>query len=154
MSAPPSASAFAAIAALMFVSGIGIPVMATMNARLGQQLASPAAATAVLFLGGLLLSCLALAFAGLPRLHDVATTPRYLLIGPVFIVFYVLAITWASPRIGVGNAVFFVLLGQLIAAATIDHLGLLGALRTTLTARRAAGLAVMALGVYLARKPR
>ena len=150
----PSASAFAGIAALMFVSGIGIPIMATLNGRLGQQLASPAAASTLLFAGALLLSCFALAFTGLPRADSFVSVPRYLYVGPVFIVFYVLAITWASPRIGTGNAVFFVLLGQLIAAATIDHLALFGALRTTLTPRRMAGLAVMALGVYLARKPR
>ena len=154
MSAPPSTSAFLAITALMFVSGIGIPVMATLNGRLGQQLANPAAATLVLFIGGLLLSGIAVAFAGLPSWNSITTAPRFLYLGPVFIVFYVLAITWASPRIGVGNAVFFVLLGQLIAAAAIDHLALFGALRTTLTPRRAAGIAVMALGVYLARKPR
>ena len=64
------------------------------------------------------------------------------------------SVTWSAPRIGVGNAIFFVLLGQLIAAATIDHFGLFGALKTELTARRALGLVVMAVGVYLAKKPR
>ena len=49
---------------------------------------------------------------------------------------------------------FFVLLGQLVAAAAIDHFGLFGALRSELTLRRVAGLLVMALGVYLARKVR
>ena len=66
---------------------------------------------------------------------------------------YVLSITWAAPRIGIGNAVFFVLLGQLIAAALIDHFGLWGAMVATLTPRRLVGIAVMAQGVYLARKP-
>jgi transporter family-2 protein len=70
------------------------------------------------------------------------------------VVLYVLSVTWSAPRIGVGNAIFFVLLGQLIAAAAIDHLGLFGALKTTLTVRRAIGLLVMAFGVYLAKKVR
>ena len=65
-----------------------------------------------------------------------------------------LSVTLSAPRIGVGNAIFFVLLGQLIAAATIDHFGLFGALKTELTVRRALGLVVMAVGVYLAKKPR
>ncbi|WP_425230747.1 DMT family transporter [Sphingomonas sp.] len=154
MTASSSAAAFAGIAALMFATGIGIPLMATLNAGLGQHLGSPAAATAALFAGGLLLSCLTLAFTGLPRAGSVAATPAYLYAGAVFVVFYILSITWAAPRIGVGNAVFFVLLGQLIAAAAIDHLGLFGALRTAITARRVLGLTVMAVGVYLARKPR
>jgi len=52
----------------------------------------------------------------------------------------------------VGNAVFFVLLGQLVAAAVIDHFGLMGALPFALTPRRALGIAVMALGVWLAKR--
>ena len=37
-----------------------------------------------------------------------------------------MAITFAAPRIGLANAVFFVLLGQLLMAAAIDHFALLG----------------------------
>jgi transporter family-2 protein len=43
------------------------------------------------------------------------------------VAFYVLSITWIAPTFGVGNAVFFVLLGQLVSAAMIDHFGLFGA---------------------------
>ena len=64
-----------------------------------------------------------------------------------------IVVNHAAPKIGIGNAIFFVLLGQLAAAAAIDHFGLWGAMKSTLTPRRAAGIAVMALGVYLARKP-
>jgi bacterial/archaeal transporter family-2 protein len=67
-------------------------------------------------------------------------------------VFYALSITYFAPRIGVGNAVFFVLLGQLVAAAAIDHYGLLGAAQFPLTPRRALGVAVMAVGVWLAKR--
>jgi transporter family-2 protein len=45
--------------------------------------------------------------------------------------------------------VFFVLLGQLISAALIDHFGMFGAVHTPLTLTRAAGIAVMAGGVFL-----
>jgi transporter family-2 protein len=43
------------------------------------------------------------------------------------VAFYVLTITWIAPTFGIGNAVFFVLLGQLVSAALIDHFGLFGA---------------------------
>ena len=55
--------------------------------------------------------------------------------------------------IGLGNAIFFVLLGQIVAAAIIDHFGLLGAIQSAITPKRALGLVVMAVGLYLARKP-
>ena len=152
MSTP--SSNFTALVLLMFVSGMGIPMMATLNAGLGQQLSSPVAASAILFGVGFILACLALFAVGLPVRASFAGTPWYLYLGAPFVLFYIMAVTWSAPRIGLGNAIFFVLLGQLVAAAAIDHFGLFGALRTAITPRRIAGLCVMALGVYLARKPR
>jgi transporter family-2 protein len=152
MSTPAAGSSFGAIAALMFAGGIGIPVMATLNAGLGRQLASPAAATVILFGGGLALSAVLLLVNGAPPLARYASVPPGFYLGAIFVVLYIFSITWAAPRIGVGNAVFFVLLGQLVAAAAIDHLGLWGALVAPLTIRRTIGIAVMAVGVYLAKK--
>jgi bacterial/archaeal transporter family-2 protein len=147
-------ASFLGIAALMFVAGIGIPLMATLNAELGRQLASPAAATFVLYVVGLALALgVLLAAGGLPAAEQFKGIRPHFYMGAVFVVFYIFAITWAGPKIGIGNAVFFVLLGQLAAAAAIDHYGLWGAVQTAITPKRVAGIAVMALGVYLARKP-
>jgi transporter family-2 protein len=95
-----------------------------------------------------------LALTGSPPPDAFGKAPWWSYFAALGVVFYVLSVTWSAPRIGVGNAIFFVLLGQLVAAAAIDHFGLFGALKTTLTLKRAAGLLVMALGVYLAKKPR
>lgn len=150
---PSSHSSFVFAASVMFLTGIGIPVMAALNAGLGRGLGSPTAATAALFGAGLAFSLLALAWTGLPKSADLAGIAPQSWFGAIFVVSYVLAVTYFAPRIGVGNAVFFVLVGQLVAAAVIDHFALLGALKTPLTARRAIGLALMALGVWLAKKP-
>jgi transporter family-2 protein len=145
---------FTAIALMMLVVGMGIPVTAALNAVLGTQLASPVAASTILFAVGLVLTALVLAFVGLPPRSAFSSVPPWSFAAALGVVFYVLSVTWSAPRIGVGNAIFFVLLGQLVAAAVIDHFGLFGAIRTALTGRRALGLLVMALGVYLAKKPR
>jgi transporter family-2 protein len=149
-----SGSSFTAIALMMLVVGMGIPVTAALNATLGTHIHSPVAASTVLFAVGLLLTAAVLLFVGLPSAHAFSAVPWWSYAAAFGVVFYVLSVTWSAPRIGVGNAIFFVLLGQLIAAAAIDHFGLFGALKTTLTAKRAIGLLVMALGVYLAKKPR
>jgi transporter family-2 protein len=149
----PNHQAFLPIALLMFVAGIGIPVMATLNAGLGRSLESPVAATAVLFAVGLALACCLLAFVGVPPAARFAATPPQFFCGAALVGFYILSITWAAPRIGVGNAIFLVLLGQLVAAAAIDHFGLFGAIRSALTVKRVLGILVMGLGVYLAKKP-
>lgn len=146
-------ASFLAIAVLMFLTGIGIPLMATLNSGLGKQLASPAAATFILYVVGLGLSFgVMLAAGGWPAASKFQGISPHFYLGAIFVVFYIFSITWAGPKIGIGNAVFFVLLGQLIAAAAIDHYGLWGAVQSSITWRRVAGIAVMTLGVYLARK--
>jgi len=70
----------------------------------------------------------------------------------VLIAFYVLSITFIAPKFGVGNAVFFVLLGQLVSAAAIDHFGLFGAQISPLSVTRAGGITLMAAGVYLTQQ--
>ena len=144
---------FLPIAAMMFAAGLGIPVFAAFNSGLGQQLGSPVAATAITFAIGLAIATVLLIVLGFPPRASLTFERPYVWAGAIFMLFYGISIAFAAPRIGVGNAVFFVLLGQLVAAAAIDHFALWGALPAALTARRAAGIAVMALGVYLARKP-
>jgi transporter family-2 protein len=137
---------------LMFAAGIGIPIMAALNSKLGQGLGSPTAATAALFVVGLVVAVGALLVTGIPARPAQWPAPQYWL-GGLLVVFYALSITFAGPRIGIGTAVFLVLLGQIASAAAIDHFGLFGAVKTPLTAMRMAGIAVMAVGVFLAKKP-
>jgi transporter family-2 protein len=148
----PNQASFLSIAVLMFLTGIGIPIMATLYAGLSQQLGGPVAATFVMFAIVAVLCGLLMTVTGLPELSRFTIDRPWVYFGGVFILFYALAITWAAPRIGVGNAVFFVLLGQLVAAAAIDHFGILGAIKIEITMRRMTGIAVMAFGVYLAKK--
>lgn len=146
----PSGTGFGA---LMLIAGIGIPIMAMLNSGLGARVENPAAAAFILFIVGAFASGIVLCFAGLPNRADLLATPGVYFGGGFFVAFYVLSITWAAPKIGVGNAVFFVLFGQLLSAAAIDHFGAFGAPQTTLTLKRVAGLALMAIGVFLARRP-
>ena len=150
---PSSGAGFTAIALMMIVVGMGIPVTAALNAGLGTHIQSPVAASVILFAVGLVMTAIVLAFVGLPSRGVFTGLSPWYYLAAVGVVFYVLSVTWSAPRIGVGNAIFFVLLGQLVAAAIIDHFGLFGAVKSALTTQRAIGLAVMAIGVYLAKKP-
>ncbi|MFC3625282.1 DMT family transporter [Vogesella amnigena] len=136
---------------LMMATGIGIPIMATLSGTLGARYGSSALAASILFTVALLLS-VAYLFAvegGLKPFPKMAL-PFYFYLGGVFVAFYVLSITWVAPKFGVGNAVAFVLLGQLLSMATIDQFGLLGAPIHAITPQRAIGLILMAAGVFLA----
>lgn len=136
---------------LMLATGIGIPVMATLSATLGSTYGSSALAASILFLVALLIS-VAFLFVVEGGLKPLPTTtlPFYYYLGGAFVAFYVLSVTWVAPQFGVGNAVAFVLLGQLISMAAIDHFGLLGAPTHAITLQRFVGLILMSIGVFLA----
>ena len=135
-------------ALIMLASGISIPVLAALNAALGQKLGSPAAAALVLFsIAFSATACVMWATNG--SLSGVFSAPKHLFLAGLFVAFYIMSITWIAPKFGVGNAVFFVLLGQLVSAAVIDHFGLFGARQIPLNVIRAGGIGLMALGVFL-----
>lgn len=140
-------------AAIMIAAGIGIPVLAALNARLGVLIGSPASAAVLLF-GVAFLGAVATMFAtsGPDPLKLIPDQPKYLFLAGLLVCFYVLSITWVAPRFGLGNAIMCVLLGQLLSAALIDQFGLMGAVVRQVTPMRAAGLALMTLGVILTQK--
>ena len=137
-------------ALLMCVAGLGIPVMAALNGGLGTKLQSPALATTILFMVGGMVSLSYLFFSGaIPKTTIQKPIPIFFYFGGVFVLFYILCITWVAPKFGVGNAITFVLLGQLISMVVIDHFGLLGALQYSISIQRMAGLIFMVIGVFL-----
>ena len=139
-------------AVIMLLAGIGIPILAALNAALGVRVGSPTAAATVLFVVAFLCAFTALAVTGFDGLSQIVTAPKHLFLAGVLITFYVLSITFIAPKFGVGNAVFFVLVGQMISAAAIDHFGLFGATATPLSGMRAGGIGLMAAGVWLTQK--
>lgn len=139
-------------ALIMLVAGIGIPILAALNAALGTRLGSPVSAAVILFCVALSATSLTWLASGARGLTGLSHVPKHLMLAGVLIAFYVLSITWVAPRFGVGNAVFFVLLGQLISAAAIDHFGLFGARVSPLSLTRATGIAVMAMGVWITQR--
>jgi len=136
----------------MLAAGIGIPVLAALNAALGLRLGSPAAAALILFCVALTATAVVTVLTGPKALMQAPFAPKYLFLAGLLVAFYVLSITYVAPHFGIGNAVFFVLLGQLISAALIDHFGLFGARISPLSLTRATGIGVMALGVWITQR--
>lgn len=136
-------------ALIMFAAGIGIPILAALNARLGANIGSPAAAATVLFVVAFATATLTMILTGPEALRAIPAQPKHLFLAGVLVAFYVLSITYVAPTFGVGNAVFFVIIGQLISSAAIDHFGLFGAQITPVTGLRMLGISVMAAGVAI-----
>lgn len=138
-------------ALLMLCAGIGIPIMATLNAGLGVRLQSPSLAVSILLVVALFTSlvCFFIFDGNVKSIHQ-TSAPVYFYFGGLLFVFYILSITWVAPRFGVGNAISCVLLGQILSMAFIDHFGLMGANQLSLSWQRILGLFFMVIGVFLA----
>lgn len=139
-------------AMILFVAGAGIPLMAALNSGLGARLGSPIPAAFVLFLLATTITAGLMLTIPMPARSVISAVPIQYFLGSIFVAFYVLAMTWIAPKLGIGNAIFIVLIGQLIASAVIDHYGLLNVPRSTVSLPRLTGIALVILGVYLARK--
>ena len=140
-------------ATVMFLAGVGIPIMGALSGGLGARLQSPALAAVILFVVGFVIAGVYLfVVEGLPSGLPDASIPIQYYLGGVFIIFYTLGITYIGPKFGFFNAVCFVLLGQLISMTVIDHFSLLSSLQYSITMQRFVGLLFMATGVFLVVK--
>ena len=139
-------------ASIMLAAGLGIPILASLNAALGQFIGSPVVAVIVLLGVAFLSICLISLITNNFPMTKLIEAPKHLFIAGFFVVFYMLSVTAIAPHFGIGNAIFFVLLGQLISAAFIDHFALFGSSGSALTLTRATGLALMSLGVWLTQQ--
>ncbi|GGJ55050.1 hypothetical protein CDQ92_17990 [Sphingopyxis bauzanensis] len=140
-------------AIIMLLTGIGIPILAALNGGLGGRLGSPMAASMILFgLAFLIATTGALVTGSVGQIRFTSDIPFHFYFGGLFVAFYVIAVTFIAPKFGVGNAIFFVLVGQLVSAAVIDHFALFGSMPFPVDAKRLAGIALMVAGVYLARR--
>ncbi len=138
-------------ALVMLVVGLGIPMFAALNGGLAARLQNPMLASTFALLAAIAVIVTTLLLTeGVPRLQFDASIPVWFYFGGVFVAIYILGMTWIAPRFGVGNAVAFVLLGQLISMALIDHFGWFGAAQFPITLPRIAGLLLMTAGVFLA----
>ena len=138
---------------LALVSGALIPVQAAANSALSRSIHGniPFAAGTLFLVAGLATALVALAQGGtLPGWADLREAPWWSYSGGLIVAFYVFTITFLAPRLGVGTAISLVVTGQVLAALTIDHFGLLRSLTVPLSPARLGGATLMVIGVYLA----
>lgn len=137
----------------MIAAGVGIPILAALNASLGQRIGSPIAAGVALFAVAFMATfALLLVTGGAGALAKLPGQPPVLFLAGCLVAFYILSITFVAPRLGLANAILFVLLGQLVSAAVIDATGLMGLAARPVTGGRLMGLGFMAAGVLLSQR--
>lgn len=137
---------------VIILAGSMAALQAPMNAALGMGLGSGVAAATVSFGVGFLVLLTVVTFSGdVGNLARAAEVNRWLLIGGFLGAFYVWAILWVIPTLGVVTAVSGMILGQLIVALTIDALGPFGLPITAITPQRVLAVGMVAGGLVLSK---
>ncbi|PZN97948.1 MAG: hypothetical protein DCF28_14675 [Alphaproteobacteria bacterium] len=145
---------YAALAIVAVVLAGGATAMqAPTNARLMTAVGSPVNAAFVSFaIGTAVLGLLALMMQSRPDLTAARALPWYAWIGGVYGVVFVVAATWAVPRMGVATTVTLMVAGQLIVSLVLDHFGAFGVPKQPINLTRIAGIGLVIAGVLLARR--
>ena len=139
--------------AISLLGGVLIPITAALSGAMGRTLGNNNLAALIVITGSFaMVLAYTLATGSAAFSFDaVKQVPALQLCAGLGIAFYLVSITYVGPRFGVGNAVMFVLAGQIISSAAIDHFGLFGAPQKPIDLMRAAGLLIMVSGVIIAQ---
>jgi len=145
---------YAVLIAFTCIVGMLLPIQAAANAGVSRYFGDVAYAVLISFIVGIILvSCYILITK--PTLNSnlsCSQIPSYILFGGLISVIYTAAITFLSPRLGVGNTLFVIIVGQMMAALIVDHFGVMGSLTHEIDRKRIIGVVLMIVGVFLARK--
>jgi transporter family-2 protein len=135
---------------LTLTCGLAGAVQAAVMGELGERVGiAPALAFAVVVSMACALTVVLIWERSLSGVRDAASQPAWLWLGGLMSVYIVLAITVATPRIGVASTIGLVIAGNLVMAAAIDRWGLLGQDQIPVSWQRALGLALLVAGSAL-----
>jgi len=138
---------------MALAAGAVLPLQAGLNAQLALSAGHALWASCVSFAIGLLLLIVVCMTVRLPRpaWEDLASMPFWQWGGGVMGAFFVTAMVMLGPRLGATTMLGMALIGQMTAAALIDHFGLAGFTPHALSIGRVAGIALLIVGGILVR---
>jgi transporter family-2 protein len=132
------------------LSGVAMAFQGSLNTALGKRAGLLEAVLVVHVLGSLILAALIFVVrAGDGNLANLLQAPWYLWLGGPLSVVIVYTVVASINRVGVSFATTAIIIGQVLAALIIDHLGLWGLTRTELNWWKLPGLILFALGAKL-----
>jgi transporter family-2 protein len=131
-------------------SGLTMAVQGTLNAALGKVIGILEATFVVHLVGLILVSLLLFVFhLGQGSLALLGRAPLYSYLGGVLGVIIVYTVAMSIPKVGVAPATTAIILGQVLTAGLIDHLGLLGMDKLSFNWCRIGGTLLLAGGAWL-----
>jgi transporter family-2 protein len=133
--------------------GAGLPVQAGMNAEMARHAGRPEWAALVNFgVGFVALAGWVLATRALPASGTIGKAPLWAWSGGLLGAFYVSAVVFLVPRLGIALTLGLTVAGQMAGALLLDHAGALGVATRPVTGGRLLGAALLVAGVMLIRR--
>ena len=137
---------------VIVLAGSLAALQAPMNSALGAGLGSGMVAAAVSFGIGFVALVLVVVLSGeTAHFSKLGSVNRWLLLGGCLGAFYVWAILWAIPALGVLTAVSAMILGQLIVALVLDANGAFGMQVSKINMQRVLAVVLVASGLVLSK---
>ena len=148
-----SGNAFAV--ALSLVAGLAGAAQVAINGAFGERIGTLEATAFNIFVSALILAGVMLvARAGFGGVAAGVHEAPWLWLGGVAGAIIVSAITFAGPRIGALATIALLIAGQLLMGVVIDHFGLFGVERISVSATRIAGVVLLSVGALLVLRGR
>ena len=137
--------------AVLLMAGVGglIAAQPVVNAGLGKQTGSIAAALISFAVGTLLLAGIVVVAGNAGRVSGAFDVSWYYLLGGVLGAAYVFTALVVVKPIGAGGVAAATITGQLTLSVVLDRIGFLGLEESPITWERVVGVALLLAGTYL-----
>ena len=135
---------------IALAAGVALATQSAINTQLAKAMSGEAViATFISFaVGTLVLFFIAWVKTDLwGNLSTVPSQPWWKLIGGILGAVVVFTTVLLAPKLGITAMLFFIIVGQLITAATIDHFGLIGMPIREVNITKLIGLIIVAFGL-------
>ena len=135
---------------IALAAGVALATQSAINTQLAKAMSGEAViATFISFaVGTIVLFFIAWVKTDLwGNLSTVPSQPWWKLIGGVLGAIVVFTTVLLAPKLGITAMLFFIIVGQLITAATIDHFGLIGMQIREVNITKFIGLIIVAFGL-------
>lgn len=141
-----------------FLMGAITPIYLPMNSSVARYVGSPILANIAFFFMGLATTFIALSITllltantdGLAIAAKFRSVPIYLYLSGVFSALLILGTTALIPRLGASTFFVLFVLGQVLMAALVSHLGILESPKDPISLQKIIGIILLSTGVGLA----
>jgi len=139
---------------MAIIIGALLPIQGALLSKLGPLLNHPIQATLVSYIGGAFVCVLILTIAKspIPSAHELSNIDWRLYTAGFLGAIFVSGMLYLMPVVGVANMLAAAIVGQLAASILIDHFGLLGGLRITISPSRIFGVVLLLIGLYFIQR--